>query len=248
MRLLHLSDLHFRHNLNGSSAIPARDSRGVYARLEHVLERASIDEVDAVVVSGDIIDYPFNALGDPVTQAAALKDLSIVRSLLDRFPCPYLCIPGNHDLVELHERIVGDISLDRRLGEYRLVAFCDREDDLHVPHRQGAERERFLNVLDDKDQAAQIHLQHFVVWPELNEGYPHTYAESAWICDAVAKSGKVALMLSGHYHLGTDLVCHQGVWFSTVPAFCETPYPYRVYEQDGCHVVMREYQVLADQR
>jgi len=247
MRLLHLSDLHFRHNLSGSSAIPARDSRGVCARLERVIEQASTDEVDGMVVSGDIIDYPLNALDDPVTQAAALGDLSMIRDLLERFPCPYLCIPGNHDLVELHERIFGDISLDRRLGEYRLVAFGDCEDDLHVPHRQGVERERFLGVLGDGDQTPQIHIQHFVVWPELNEGYPHTYAESAWICESVAKSAKVALMLSGHYHLGTDLICTQGVWFSTVPAFCEAPYSYRVYDMDGCDVVMTEYQVQMDQ-
>ena len=41
--------------------------------------------------------------------------------------------------------------------------------------------------------ARQVHLQHYVLTPELNQGYPHTYLEGADLAERTGASGRVIL-------------------------------------------------------
>ncbi len=60
-----------------------------------------------------------------------------------------------------------------------------------------------------------------------------------------SKSGRVRLVLSGHYHGGYNLFEEEGVAFSTATAFCEFPHAYRTYDVDETGIAERVY-TLAD--
>lgn len=70
--LIHLSDLHF-----GPCYVPHLG--------ELVLQEIETLKPEAVVVSGDL------------TYRARVKEFAAARAYLDRIPCPFLTIPGNHD-------------------------------------------------------------------------------------------------------------------------------------------------------
>jgi hypothetical protein len=84
------------------------------------------------------------------------------------------------------------------------------------------------------------------VWPELNSGYPYTYGEGAWLREQILESGRVRLVLSGHYHRGVSPFRENSTYFATVPGFAEHPHPYWIYEIDGHQVRHRQSQVIAD--
>ena len=134
-----------------------------------------------------------------------------------------------------------------RVAGYRVVRFCDREHEGHVPRRFVPERERLEQVLNDRQTAPQIHLQHYVITPELNQGYPHTYAEGRSLARALARSGRVRLSLSGHYHAGTGLVRRGATFFATGPAFCDPPFRWRLFDLGPGPVRMQERELGTEQ-
>lgn len=94
MRVIHLSDLH-------------------YGRVDYAIEVALLDKIcelkpDVVVVSGDL------------TQRARRSQFEDARRFLDSLPCPYLVVPGNHDIpaekfwrrwftpFHMYKQVVGD--------------------------------------------------------------------------------------------------------------------------------------------
>lgn len=115
-RLLQISDLHLR-------ADPAGFLRGAItlATLEACLAAAAIDgPYDAVLVTGDIVqDEP--------------EGYAHLRRLLGSFPAPVVCLPGNHDLVDV---LCATFSTppfttlkDLQLGHWRIVPLDSTEAD-----------------------------------------------------------------------------------------------------------------------
>ncbi|HEY3320436.1 MAG TPA: HAD-IIIA family hydrolase [Planctomycetota bacterium] len=143
-------------------------------------------------------------------------------------------------------------------GGYQIARICDREGKRNVPRRLDRERKLWTDLLGLTATGAalasgeksvfgslpQIHLQHYVITPELNQGYPHTYLEHEQIRTWNVRSGNVRLCLSGHYHPGTDLLREANCWFSTGPAFCEFPHPIRIYDVDEHGVKMETVSLL----
>jgi hypothetical protein len=99
-----------------------------------------------------------------------------------------------------------------------------------VPARQGDERARFEAALADADPRPQIHVQHYLLWPPIVADYPYNYVDAPNMAAAVAASGRVRLVLSGHYHAGLPPVRHGEVWYATAPALAEAPHRYWLYE------------------
>ena len=230
MRIAHLSDLHLRHHLRGSSALPQRLSRRVPELLAAAVHRMQAQRLDLLVLTGDVLDYPLELAGDDDTRVRGRRDLRLVADTLAQAEVPLVVIPGNHDHGQLVSDVFSHTMLDRAIAGHRVVCFCDREGDGHVPTRVGRERDRFVAVLAAKDSLPQVHVQHYLVYPERNETYPHTYARADELVDSIVGSGNVRLVLSGHYHEGACPHKIGPVTFSTVPAFCEYPHRYWVYD------------------
>jgi histidinol-phosphate phosphatase family protein len=251
MRIAHITDLHLRHHLPGTASLNARRSRQMATLFAEALRQARQQGADLVALTGDLLDVP-SWLTSPVPgflmdepdtwRAAAASDYQLLREMLDECGLPYLVLPGNHDDPSLMGRVFDLRSDTRDVAGHRIARFCDYEHEGHVPRRYVPSRDLFDALMADDSGLPQVHLQHYVITPELNEGYPHTYGESAWLRRQIAASGRVRLCLSGHYHAGTDLIQESGTWFATTPAFCVWPFRWRMYDIAGDTVTMQPMQ------
>ncbi len=196
---------------------------------------------DLFVLSGDLIDFPPDKMDDPHFHELAADDYRLILRALKPVSCRSLIVYGNHDHPDVFREIVQPYT-DIIVEDMRAIAFLDDEHEHHVPYRIGKERERFEAALQKSSQS-QIHVQHYMVWPERNENYPHTYGDGRAMREKLISSGSVRLVLSGHYHEGVPPFIDKGVWFSTVRAFGEAPYPYMVYDLDGSELTWQEYLV-----
>jgi 3',5'-cyclic AMP phosphodiesterase CpdA len=232
MRIVHLTDLHLRHHLPGTSTVLGRESRRMPEILAQAVARVQRLAPDLGVLSGDLVDVPEGADVCPDIGGLAWQDLQIVHSILERADIPWVVLPGNHDLVE-QVREFYPCGSDTILAGYRILTFDDRERADHVPERTGAERARLEEAMRATDGLEQIHVQHYVVQPRLDAGYPHTYADGESIVEMLSGSGRVALVLSGHYHPGVTPFLLGKTWYSVAPALCVQPFPLMVYDLDA---------------
>lgn len=230
MRILHIADLHLRRALPGRPAIPTRLGRETPGLLARAVQAALPLQPDLAVLAGDLLDYPFDAFDDPKTLDLGEQDLRLIAGILKPLPCPLAIVPGNHEPVPLFLRVFGHLPVDFNVQGRRVLCFHDQEGPGHLPQRTGRQLDQFRNALASPDPAPQIHVQHYLLWPERNQGYPHTYPAAPELIDAIARSGRQILCLSGHYHLGHPPEQAQGVWFAAAPAFCEAPHPFWVYD------------------
>ncbi len=202
-------------------------------RFAQAIERIAALNPDLLVLSGDLIDYPLGSpqqMADPTLQAQARLDLELIAELLARLDCPQALVYGNHEHPALFREVFGHVSSDQTVAGYRVLSFWDEEGEGNVPQRTGAERRRFDDALADASSLSQVHVQHYPVWPECSQDYPYTYGNGAQMRDAIVDSGRVRLVLSGHYHDGVAPFVERGVTFATIPAFCVAPHPFWVYD------------------
>ena len=243
MKIAHISDFHLRHHLPGHSLLARRRSRLMPALLRLALNQIAAHRPDLLAVTGDLVDFPFYAMDDRGAIAQGHRDLQLIRTILDQAPCPVAYVYGNHDHPASFRDVFADQALDRTAGDYRLLTFLDGEVRDNTAERLGESLTLFEVALADADPRPQIHLQHYMVFPERDQGYPHSYREATALHEACAASGKVHLSLSGHFHRGENLQQHDGVHYATARAFCEAPHPFRVYELDGTTIAETEYYV-----
>jgi predicted MPP superfamily phosphohydrolase len=254
MRIAHISDLHLRHHLPGTADIPARQSRLMPDYFARALQQIRALQPDLLVLSGDLVDYPLDRLDDPTTRQQGRQDLADLHAQLGEFPAPVALVAGNHDdpptFAELfgtpragspeptdHSNSAGRAAQpkfpsDQTVAGYRVLTFHDAEGPNHVPQRVGSQANRFRAALSETAAAPQIHIQHYLVWPERNADYPHTYGTGADMAAAITASGNVRLVLSGHYHPGVPPFLEKGTWFAVAPAFAEAPHPFWLYDLD----------------
>jgi D-glycero-D-manno-heptose 1,7-bisphosphate phosphatase len=211
---------------------------------------------DFLAVTGDLLDVPDWLESPPAGFCrdvpeywceAALEDYRQIKSWLDATGLPYQVVPGNHDLPAAFWRVFDASCHVHELPGVRFVRFCDHEHEGHRPRRFTPERDRWEASLAEGKGAKQVHLQHYVVTPDLNEGYPHTYEEGQDLARRMNASGCVALSLSGHFHPGTKLQHHGSTTFATTPAFCESPFRWRIYHLalPSGEVTMEEHELGA---
>ncbi|HIL08907.1 MAG TPA: hypothetical protein EYG11_09425 [Candidatus Latescibacteria bacterium] len=243
VRIAHLSDFHLRHHLAGTSLVAQRQSRQMPALLHQAIAQISALQPDLLAITGDLVDYPLDALDDSATIAKGEQDLLLIRKIIEQAACPVAYLYGNHDHPARYRVLFADQDPDRTISDYRLLTFLDDEVRDNTAERLGASRQLFDTALADADPRPQIHLQHYMIFPEHNEGYPHSYREAADLQAAIATSCKVRLSLSGHFHQGADLQSQDGTCYATARAFCEAPHPYRIYDIGDTSVKQREYYV-----
>lgn len=242
MRIGHISDFHLRDALPGTSAVASRRSREMPEKIARALDRFQAEGVDCVAVTGDLVDHPFEGMHCPENLARGEADLRLVHSLLDVLPCPVFVLYGNHDHPLLFRRLFSIQSEGVDVGDFRVFCFYDEEGSDHVPVRVGAELERFDRALLERGHR-QIHLQHYLVHPEHNGGYPHTYGTADWLKQSMRRSGNIHLLLSGHYHPGVMPQTEGGIHYAVAPAFCEAPHRFALYDCDEEGVQARWLQI-----
>jgi len=253
MRLAQITDLHARHHLPGTSRLVQRRSRLMPTLFAEALELCRERGADAVVVTGDLLDVPDYILsGDDyydyrreLFEQETAADYRLLRGQLEACGLPWMVLPGNHDWIPVMAEVFGDQPLTMEVGGYRLVSFWDRDFYSHVPRRLDRERMLWDAMLADQASPPQIHLQHYVITPELNQGWPHTYFEGEFLRRRMVDSGRVVLSLSGHYHRGTELLDDGPCRFATAPAFGEFPHPIRFYDLTDGGVTMVEESLRA---
>jgi histidinol-phosphate phosphatase family protein len=242
LKIGHITDLHARHFAPGSSPVNSRRSRLMLDLFQKALEVFRNEKVDFIAVTGDLLDVPefiltpsdyYDHQPAPWLQFTR-RDYQLFKDLLDKTAIPYMLVPGNHDhepiLWQVFDRAQNTLDLPTASGDpCRVYRFCDREWAGHIPRRLDRERVLFDTALSSGPQH-QIHLQHYVVTPSLNKGYPHTYFESDWLVKRISDSGKNIFSLSGHYHKGTEILPHANALITTGPAFTQFPHPIRIYQ------------------
>lgn len=237
--ILHATDLHLRRSLPGSSGHAVRRSREVPELLERLADVVAARRPDLLVLTGDLVDVPHPLLhGDPAqhpeTMAEAVADYRLLRRWLDALPCRWHVIPGNHDRADAFATVFGiDRPAEMRVNGVRVVGFEDWEVADNRAERRGASRDRFLALLDDGDPAPQVHLQHYLIRPDVAYRYPLMYREAADLAAAIERSGRVRAVLSGHWHQGEPALTVAGTTYSVCPTFCEWPHRYRMVTIDG---------------
>ncbi|MDA0335844.1 MAG: metallophosphoesterase, partial [bacterium] len=159
LRIGHISDLHLRQHLAGTSAVAARCSRDMPALFTEALAAMRAAAVSVVVVTGDLIDHPHEPQDTPGILRDGAQDLRLVGQALAGLTCPWVVLPGNHDHAELFQREFGAQSRELNVQGVRLLAFHDWDRPLltpaaeeeripqNVPRRVGAERRRFEAIL-----------------------------------------------------------------------------------------------------
>lgn len=250
MRIAQITDFHLRQATPGTASMPRRRSREMAKLLERALAQIAAQRVDLLAVTGDLVDVP-NWLIQPVPgftldvpepwRRAVLEDYRLIRRMLDATGLRYCVLPGNHDHEELLWQVFDPDANVIEVAGHRVVRFCDREHDAHVPRRFIPERDRFDAELSRKDGLPQVHLQHYLIAPALNESYPHAYGESEFLANCIEQSGVVRLSLSGHYHAGTELIERGPARFATGPAFCDAPFRWRVYDLSNAQITFTEH-------
>lgn len=247
-----ITDLHARQHLPGSCPANRRRSREAFKLLGEALETLKNQGAEHVAITGDLLDVPQCVLAPDnrfryPTEAwrnLARRDYEAMKQILDHAGLPYTVLPGNHDDELTFYQVfgTGPTVLDLPQG-YRLLRFDDREWAGHVPRRFDRERRRWLDALRAEDSPPQIHLQHYVITPALNEVYPHTYYEGEDLAERTGASGRVVLSLSGHYHTGTDLHRRGRTLFTVGPCFAQAPHPCRIYRLDGEQVTLETHEL-----
>jgi D,D-heptose 1,7-bisphosphate phosphatase len=241
MKIAHISDFHLRHHLPGTSSISRRISRKMPDLIEEAVAQIGSANPDLVAVTGDLVDFPFYGMHDKNLLKTGLKDLQLVRELFSSLSCPVAFIFGNHDHPSSFQEVFGDLPVDFDVQGNRVVSFMDEEVNHNFAQRMGRQRERFLGLIEDSDPRPQIHLQHYLVSPIHNQGYPHAYLEAESLRKAIQDEPRVRLMLSGHYHRGVPLFNENGTFYSTAPAFGEPPHPYKIYQMEADTITETEH-------
>lgn len=238
MRIAHLTDLHLRHHVPGHATPTVRRSRQAPDLLVRALADARRRDVDAVMITGDLVDVPSylfdrerpDQVGDDRLWHTVREDYRLVRRLLDESGLPWISVPGRRDSHRLHTEELGSAPFVRDLGELRFVCFPDRVSDGAVPRRILTERLRFDSAMIDPGPRPQVHLQPFLIDAEIGEGRPDVYQEADFLRQRIVDSGRVALTLSGGDNSGQEPTTHGRTTFGVGSALTTRPHPYRIFD------------------
>lgn len=122
MRFMHLADLHLGKKVNEFSML--EDQKYI---LEQVLILAQDQNVDGVLIAGDIYDKAI-----PSVEAVSLFDSFLTR--LSEYHLPVFMISGNHDSAE---RISFGAKLMEKSGVYVAAEYAGRVDKISVEDKYG---------------------------------------------------------------------------------------------------------------
>jgi len=246
--IFHVTDLHLRQALPGHNGHVHRLSRHLPALLCALSDRIAAVAPDLVAVTGDLLDVP-HALLDLVSghdlraiTQGALADYRMVQRWLDSLGRPWMVLPGNHDHGPTFDVVFGSEPVTRSCGHLTVHAFHDWEQAGNQALRIGPPRRHFEQaVAAAQDGTDEVHLQHFLVRPHVDYHYPLLYGDADDIAQRAAEAPGRRLLLSGHWHEGTEMVQLGNALIGACSAFCEPPHRYRIFRvEPGQPIAMQE--------
>jgi DNA repair exonuclease SbcCD nuclease subunit len=199
LRVLHTADVHLDGDVGGSAEQQLAYRERGRAVLRRIVDRALADEVDLVLIAGDLFDH--NRVPDTT--------LAFVQAQLDRLRQPVVILPGNHDALytrSIHDRHdfsagAPHVHVIRRLDGQTLdfpeleVSVWGRAMEEHVPTFQP-----LANLPSRDDRRWSIAMGHGFFYPERQRAD----RSSPIFADEVRDSGWDYLAL-GHHHVRTDV-------------------------------------------
>ena len=125
MRIAQITDLHLRHFLPGTCPVTARLGRMMPDLLPQALEQIKKQQVDVLVVTGDLLDVPgwvenlprgFEVDDNQLWAEAAAKDYRLIKKMLDDSRLEYMVLPGNHDLPQAMWQVFDQKDYQKKLA------------------------------------------------------------------------------------------------------------------------------------
>ena len=237
MKIGIFSDPHLRDAVPGTSSVEQRKSRWMEEAIRRSLEFFIENKADLLIVPGDIID--------DCSHPAAEEDLKMVHRMIKGSGIPAIVVAGNHDpapdkFYEVFNRSEKSI----KAGNCEFISFSEdacKEGEL-ASERSASALEEMRNMLS-KNPAGVKHtiiIQHYLIFPERNEGYPHNYANDAAIREIMEGSPRRIFSISGHFHPGVPAANQNGVAYFCAGALCENPFPRYILDTGGEEITMKE--------
>lgn len=196
-------------------------------KIKEAMDFFSCEKIDYCICMGDLVDRCD-------THEETVFCLNEVMNLIEGYKIPFLLVPGNHDYAMLSAEELSDkagirippytvdtsshllIVLDANYrSDFRRfdVAGVDWKDSNVPPWQLMFLKETLMNAT--KSCIVLIH-------ENLDDGVQvnHVVKNASEVRKVIEDSGKVALVIQGHYHRGADRMIG-GTRYLTVPAMCE---------------------------
>ncbi|WP_447553277.1 metallophosphoesterase [Vreelandella sp. EE22] len=182
MRLIQITDAHLHADKN------ARSRTGVpWRQFERVLDQVISERPDIVLFSGDI------------SQDETAVSYALACEALERLPCPWFWIPGNHDQPELMAEC-HPLLAEVELGEWRLLLLNTRVKGQPFGELGAEQLGAFIERLEQSDKPTLIGLHH----PPVEVGAAWMDAiglkdrDAFW--QSISAYPQVKIVLFGHAH------------------------------------------------
>ncbi len=198
-----------------------------YNKIKEAMDDFKKQGVELCLCLGDMTDC---APGD--TREDALNNLKAVVTLIKEYRIPFYFVPGNHDFGFIVREDYKRANIDTppyiiKTTDYDFIAldanFRSNEEhfdtagavwhDANVPSFQV---EFLKNALKESSKKCIV-LVHENLDPTVQE--QHIIKNHEQIREIIKESGKVDLVIQGHYHDGNHLVI-DGITYLTLPAMC----------------------------
>jgi len=179
---------------------------------------------DAVLFLGDLVEDD--------GQESLPARLERVAGLLSNIECPYLVIPGNHDVpAERFYRIFPQPGDYLDVKGVRLASFVDPEAADYNARRREGDLDRML-ALRQGHQGPIIACQHVALFPPGSVDSPFNLVNADDVI-AVMRQVGISLSVGGHYHDGFGLIKDGGISFLGVPGLMKAPFQFVELDIDG---------------
>jgi len=235
LTILTIADLHYTGLARQAAQPPHMNGGLARVLLNKVFLRLKYLDIkpDVVVVLGDLVENG--------TDPDADADLTALHSELTRTGIPFLVVRGNHDDENVRFTELFDVETGlHKIGDYGFIVYDDQFTASHETTRAEQAIKATLKIAKANPGLPLIALQHAPIYPAIDSHYPYRPTNTAEIIDSFQKAG-IFLSLSGHYHKGQKLRTSNKVFYHTVPALCEAPYPFSVIRLTGQKVEVEEH-------
>ncbi|MFI4913085.1 MAG: metallophosphoesterase [Sedimentisphaeraceae bacterium JB056] len=230
IRIAVITDIHF-------SAFQSGKRLGQYGdvfllRIVNRLNR--FIKPDIVIVLGDIID---NAEETDIGQR-----YKIIRNILDKLKCPYIVIPGNHDIAP--DAFYDYFNAPELVTQCKGYGFVSFPYDIETPGYNAFRANDQIDLMAysrTKFGGPLIVIQHVPVAPA--EKAPcYNYVNSEQIINSMRDNG-IFLSISGHYHPGYELYGYNSMNFVSVASLCEEPFNFWLLDIEDEKVSVDKHQL-----